>query len=195
MNLSKGELEPAQWVSRYGDYLYSLATLKVNDTATAEDLVQETFVAAIKAKDTYRGDSSEKTWLVSILNNKVIDYYRKKDVLKNTTTYLTETEESFTENFFYRQNGHWLKTAAPGDWTVYADESLNQMEFQQVIQFCIQKMPPRLIPVFIARFLDQEESDIICKVLNISTSNYWVMIHRAKILMRSCLEKNWFLSK
>jgi RNA polymerase sigma-70 factor (TIGR02943 family) len=192
MNFSKSELEPAQWVSRYGDYLYSLAVLKVNDTATAEDLVQETFMAAIKAKGTYRGDSSEKTWLVSILNNKVIDYYRKKDVLKNATTYLSETEESFTENFFSRQNGHWLKTAAPRDWTIYADDSLNQMEFQKVIQFCIQKMPPRLIPVFIARFLDQEESELICKVLGISPSNYWVMIHRAKILMRSCLEKNWF---
>jgi RNA polymerase sigma-70 factor (ECF subfamily) len=177
MNFSKSEFEPAQWVSRYGDYLYSLAVLKVNDTATAEDLVQETFMAAIKAKGTYRGDSSEKTWLVSILNNKVIDYYRKKDVLKNATTYLSETEESFTEN---------------RDWTIYADDSLNQMEFQKVIQFCIQKMPPRLIPVFIARFLDQEESELICKVLDISPSNYWVMIHRAKILMRSCLEKNWF---
>jgi RNA polymerase sigma-70 factor (ECF subfamily) len=194
MNSTKGMPDPAQWLTRYGDYLYSLAMLKVGHKETAEDLVQETFIAAIKAKDSFRNDSAEKTWLAAILKNKIIDHYRKNDVLKHTTTYLADTDNSFTEHFFDKVNGHWLAEAAPQQWKEQADTTVNRNEFYRILRYCLQKMPPRLIPVFAARFLEEEESDTICKEFNISSSNYWVLIHRAKVLMRSCLEKNWFLN-
>ncbi len=188
-------LEPSTWVTSFGDYLFSYALLKVGRRETAEDLVQEAFVSALKAKDTFKGDSSEKTWLTAILNNKIIDHYRKKDVLKDSTSYLAETEDELSKHYFEKSSGHWLVTASPQLWAESTDSEINKAEFAEVIQKCIQKMPAKLVPVFTAKFLDEEDSDIICKVHNISSSNYWVMIHRAKVLIRSCLEQNWFLTE
>jgi len=186
-------LRPAEWLKNYGDYLYSFALIKVSNKETAEDLVQDTFIAAFKAKDTFREDSSEKTWLTAILKNKIIDHYRKKDVLKDAVDYITNTEAEFDSHFFDGNNGHWLDNSVPGNWNESADKKVNQLEFNMVLQYCMQKMPPKLVPVFTAKFLDGDASEDICKVFNITSSNYWVIIHRAKVLMRSCLEKKWFL--
>ena len=169
--------------------------LKVGNATTAEDLVQDTFLSAIRANDSFKGDSSEKTWLVAILKNKIIDYYRKRDVLKNTSEYLSETEADFSQHFFDTSNGHWLRSVSPQTWSDSADTNINNAEFNNILQLCIHKMPGRLVPVFLSRFIDEEDSEKTCKVHNISPSNYWVIIHRAKVLIRSCLEKNWFLSK
>lgn len=186
-------LRPDEWLKNYGDYLYSLALIKVNSKEIAEDLVQDAFISAYKAKDSFRKDSSEKTWLTAILKNKIIDHYRKKDVLKEAVEYITNTEVEFDSHFFEGNNGHWLDSSVPGDWGESADKKVNQSEFNKILQYCIQKMPPKLVPVFMAKFLDEQDSVEICKVYNISSSNYWVILHRAKVLMRSCLEKKWFL--
>jgi RNA polymerase sigma-70 factor (TIGR02943 family) len=188
-------LDPGLWVKSFGDYLFSYAFLKVGIRETAEDLVQETFVSAIKGRDSFKGDSSEKTWLVAILKNKIIDHYRRKDVLKGAADYLNDTDDEFSAHYFDKSSGHWLRTSAPRDWSVSADSAVHNAEFEQVLHGCIHKMPPKLVPVFLARFIDGEDSEIICKAHNLSASNYWVMIHRAKVLLRSCLEKNWFLTK
>jgi RNA polymerase sigma-70 factor (ECF subfamily) len=188
-------LNPDNWIGLYGDYLYGLAMMKTGNTQIAEDMVQDTLLSAFKARDQFKGNSSEKTWLAVILKNKIIDYYRKKDVLKNTTDYLAETEESFHQSFFSSDNGggHWTADTAPKEWqTDNADNILNKHEFYRILQYCIQKMPSRLVPIFIARFVDEDDAEKICKEFNITSSNYWVIIHRAKLLMRSCLEKNWF---
>lgn len=168
--------------------------LRVNHKETAEDLVQETLLSGIKAMNTFEGESTEITWLTAILKNKIIDHYRKKDILKTASDYLEVTENEFSSNFF-ETNGHWLKQTAPQPWTEPADAGLRNEEFNQVMRTCIQKMPPKLAPVFIARFIDDEDSEAICKVHNLSPSNYWVIVHRAKVLIRACLEKNWFLNK
>ncbi len=184
-----------EWVARYGDYLYSLAMLKTNTKVVAQDLVQDTFLSALTAKDSFRGESTEKTWLVAILNRKIIDYYRKKDVLKNTDDYLIATENSFQESFFQADSystAHWKSSARPSTWKVEADDTLHQEEFHKILQACIGKMPPRMIPIFVSKYVEEEESEKICKDYDISTSNFWVIVHRAKLLMRSCLEKNWF---
>ncbi len=187
--------DPTKWVENYGDYLFSIAILKTNQRETAEDIVQETFMSAVKSLPAFKGESSEKTWLTAILNNKVIDYYRKKDILKNTETYLQETEQSFNNNFFESANapnGHWIKTAVPERWTKSADEAIMKADFYKIFEYCIDKMPPKLIPVFVSKFVDEKKAEEICKELDISPSNYWVIIHRSKILMRKCLETNWF---
>lgn len=187
-------LRPGDWVKTYADYLYSLALIKVNSKETAEDLVQETFLSAFKAKDSFKQGSSEKTWLTAILRNKIIDHYRKKDVLKEVTGYISETARSFDDHFFNESDGHWLMEAGPRAWNELADAKVNRHEFNKIIQYCIQKMPAKLVPVFVAKFLEEAEAEIICKEFNITSSNYWVILHRAKVLIRSCLEKNWFLS-
>lgn len=194
MNEKVEILNPEKWVKTYADYLYSLALIKVSNKETAEDLVQETFLSALKAKGSFKNESSEKTWLTAILRNKIIDNYRKKDVLKDVTSYISDTETSFDEHFFNKSDGHWLVDAAPLAWKELADAKVNGKEFNKILQYCIQKMPVKLVPVFVAKFLDDAESEFICKEFNITSSNYWVIIHRAKVLIRSCLEKNWLLS-
>jgi RNA polymerase sigma-70 factor (ECF subfamily) len=169
--------------------------LKIGSTTIAEDMVQETFLSAIKAKGGFKGESTEKTWLVSILKNKIIDHYRKKDALKNAEQYLADTEQEFTNNFFDATDGHWLAHALPVQWSESADKAIGDAEFNDILQSCIKKMPNKLAPVFIAKFIDEEDTDEICKVHKISSSNYWVILHRARVLMRNCLEKNWFGSK
>jgi RNA polymerase sigma-70 factor (TIGR02943 family) len=189
----KFKLQPERWLPDHGDYLYAYCLQRVNHQQIAEDLVQETLVAALKARDSFKGESSEATWLVAILKNKIIDYYRKKDILKNATDYLESTEDQFSDSFFDSRNGHWLPESAPGDWAVSADLAIETGEFDLVLNQCLQNMPPRLAPVFIARYFDEEDSATICKVHGLSASNYWVILHRAKVLLRACLEKNWFL--
>jgi RNA polymerase sigma-70 factor (TIGR02943 family) len=188
-------LQPSKWLQLYGDFLFSMAMLKTGNKELAEDLVQETFLSAVKAKETFKGNSSEKTWLTAILKNKIIDHYRKKDVLKQADDYLATTEQSFHNSFFSSEEGsfgHWTKDALPADWKKGADEVINSKEFYAILQECIDKMPPRLVPVFLARFIDEEDAEKICKEFDLTPSNYWVIVHRAKVLMRSCLEKNWF---
>jgi RNA polymerase sigma-70 factor (ECF subfamily) len=191
-------VNPTLWVSSYGDYLLSVAMMKVRSREIAEDIVQETFLSAIKSVATFRGDSTEKTWLTRILNNKVIDYYRKKDILKDTDSYLTETEEEFDHHFFEStatSDAHWTKEAAPRDWNLESVAEAEGKEFDKIMQFCIDKMPPKLSTVFMAKFIDEESSEKICKDYDITSSNFWVILHRARILMRACLETHWFLKE
>ncbi len=192
--LNKTLLHPEKWIANYGDYLLSIAILKTNNREVAEDLVQESFLSAIKSKDSFRGDCSEKTYLVSILNHKIIDFYRKKDVLKNTESYLNDTEESFDSHFFKKDsfsNKIWKSESYPQSWDSKADDEIQQNEFQKILEFCLSKVPSKLAPIFISKYIDDLDSEEICKEFGISTSNYWVIIHRVKLLMRSCLEKNW----
>ena len=191
-------LHPDSWVSNYGDYLFSIALMKTNNTEIAEDLVQDTFLSAIKAAKNFKGESSEKTWLVKILQNKIIDHYRKKDVLKNAATYLNDSDKGFEEHFFApddHSEASWTKDALPGYWKSGADASIQQDEFNKVLEFCISKLPSKLLPVFVSKYMEEEETEKICKDYGISPSNYWVILHRAKLLMRKCLEKNWFVGE
>jgi RNA polymerase sigma-70 factor (TIGR02943 family) len=187
-------VDPKTWLKSHGDYLFSYCMFRVNHRETAEDLVQETLISAWRFKDSFMGESSERTWLIAILKNKIVDYYRKKEVLRDSKDYLENTDGDFSKNFFNPGDGHWVREAGPKAWN-NADADLMQEEFSAVMRSCVEKMPPRLVPVFIARFFDEEDSDTICKVHNISSSNYWVIIHRAKVLIRACLEKHWFLTK
>lgn len=179
----------------YGDYLFSYCMHRVNHRETAEDLVQETFISAFRSRESFKGQSTEVTWLTAILKNKIVDHYRKKDILKDATEYLGKTDGDFTKNFFDPADGHWLRDTAPQPWSDSADAGIDQAEFEEVLRNCVGKMPSKLVPVFVSRFFHDEDSETICKVHNISPSNYWVIIHRAKIVIRACLEKNWFLTK
>lgn len=190
-----GTLNPDSWLKSYGDYLFSYCMVRLNHRETAEDLVQETLISAFRSRESFKGESSEVTWLVAILKNKIIDHYRKKDVLKNTSGYLESTDNDFSRNFFDPDNGHWLRPAAPGLWSESSQSNVEEAEFNEVLQSCVHKMPSKLVPVFIAKFFDDEDSEKICKDHDITPSNYWVIIHRAKVLMRACLEKNWFQTK
>ncbi len=178
------------WVDNYTDYLYTFAYYKVGSKEEAEDLVQETFMSAYKARETYNGMASEKTWLVAILKNKIIDYYRKPKVTDSFSTYLNQTERSFESSFFNQDNyGRWNEKINENYFSKAADSYLVSKEFQKFLTLCLEKMPAKLKAVFVSKYIEEEKSENICKEHNITPSNYWVIVFRSKTILRTCLEK------
>lgn len=186
-------LEPAQWLERYGDYLFNYAMVRVNDGNRAEDLVQETFLSGLKSADTFQGKSTERTWLTSILKRKIIDVYRKKSSSKEQSFDASDTRVSDAD--FYRSDGpfegHWLEGMGPHSNSLLPEGPLEEDEFMKFIRLCVEQLPSKLASVFILKILDEEESGQICKDLGITSSNLWVMLHRARLKMRYCLENKW----
>jgi RNA polymerase sigma-70 factor (ECF subfamily) len=185
--------DPDRWVEDYGDYLFKYALIRLRDPARAEDAVQETFLSALKAVNSFAGKSSEKTWLVGILKNKIFDYFRK-----------ASRETSFTDLDFYKDEendrfvadgigkGGWIHEFGPAEWTPEPGAGLDTQAFWQTFQMCAGKLPEKIGAVFCLREVDGVESKKLCEMLNISEANLWVMLHRARMALRRCLETHWF---
>lgn len=176
-----------RWVKDFGDMLYRYALPRVSDSGIAKDLVQETFLAAWRNIDNYKGEASEKNWLFTILKNKIIDFYRK------ASTRLTDNVDTAESKDLFDETGHWQNTAAPNDWGIDYNTAIESKEFYNILEKCKDKLKTIQNAVFSMKYLDGVESDEICKELNITPSNYWVLLHRAKLQLRGCLEKNWFV--
>ncbi|GAA4356557.1 sigma-70 family RNA polymerase sigma factor [Hymenobacter saemangeumensis] len=190
--------QPQQWLARYGDDLYRYALGRVSDASTAEELVQETLLSALNALDSFRAQASERTWLFVILKRKVIDYYRRQAHSPFVALDLSP-EQAPEAEFFHPHDGHWREEHYPQEWAVGADEgrgdlALERAEFHQILQRCQQRLSPQHLAVFVLRFVEELPAEEICQELSISAANYWVIVHRAKLHLRRCLEKNWFQS-
>lgn len=181
------ELKPEKWIDEYGDYLFRHARSRVSEVEVAEDLVQETFLNAYKARHNFEGKASEKTWLVSILKNKIIDHYRKTLIKNPDQQGRKEVPVSF-----FSADGTWDLDHTGNDWKIDASSELESKEFFQIFNKCVSGIHGKSGEAFVLKYLDGEKSDDICKAMNISPSNYWVLIHRAKLKLRECLDKNWF---
>ena len=188
---NKNNLEPNDWVKNYSDYLYKFAYYRVNNQELAEDLVQDTFLSGIKGRDTYKGQASEKTWLVSILKNKIIDHYKKAST-KNESPLQLNTEEAPSYDYFFdkKRMGHWQNDTSPKEWNL-SDSQTETKEFYSILEKCLEKLPVKWKGVFSMSLLDDKDANIVCKEFNLSSSNFWVIMHRAKLEIRECLEKNW----
>jgi RNA polymerase sigma-70 factor (ECF subfamily) len=180
--------KPAQWIEQYADTLFKFAVSRVGDSETAKDLVQETFLSALKNADSFRKEISEKNWLFTILKNKIIDHYRSsaKSLVSSLDEYLEKANDYFDEE------GNWQPSAMPKQWGIDYSQNIETKEFYEILEKCKKKLNELQNMVFTLKYLDEKNSNEICKELNISSSNYWVLIHRAKLQMRQCLEKNWF---
>ena len=151
--------------------------------------MQETFLAALQKTQTFEGKSSERTWLTAILKNKVIDIYRKKSSgLKTTDIKEAEKEQSA---FFEKEDGHWITEHAPKEFGIEDKDHLINKEFEQILKKCMQKLPALWMAVFTMKHIEDEPTDTICTELKVSAANFWVIIHRAKLNLRACLQKNW----
>ncbi len=188
--------DPQQWLVRFGDELYRFALRRVMDAAAAQELVQDTFVSALEALDSFRGQASERTWLFVILKRKIIDHYRRQARSPFVPLDLTSDQAPEVE-FFRPADGHWREEQYPNPWNVGDDEGrgdtvLEQQEFRQILKRCQERLSPQHLAVFVLRFVEELPAEEICQELNLSSSNYWVIVHRAKLHLRRCLEKNWF---
>jgi RNA polymerase sigma-70 factor (ECF subfamily) len=184
--------DPERWVELYGDYLFKFALIRLRDAAKAEDAVQETFLAALKGGKAFAGRSAEKSWLAGILKNKIYDYYRKAGRETSFTDlefYANEEGEGFVADGAAK--GAWKSELAPQEWA-YPGQSLDGEKFWRAYQECCGKLPKNVAAVFNLREVDGVESKEICAMLKISDSNLWVMLHRARMALRRCLETNWF---
>jgi RNA polymerase sigma-70 factor (ECF subfamily) len=187
-----GLSDPERWVELYGDYLFKYALMRLRDAAKAEDAVQETFLAALKGGKSFAGRSAEKSWLVGILKNKVYDHFRKAG-----------RETSFTDLEFYSDEesdrfvgdglakGGWIHELGPQDWPA-PGANLDNEVFWKTYRDCAGKLPKNVAAVFNLREVDGVDSKEVCAMLNISENNLWVMLHRARMALRRCLETNWF---
>ncbi len=177
-----------QWVTDHADYLYAFALKRLPDPELCKDLVQDTFMSAIKSLSQFEGNSSERTWLTSILKNKVIDVYRKKSKEAAFIEGLSKEEQH--DNFF-ESNGHWKQQYLPQGWGIEETDYLENKELKSILERCIKKLPALWAMVFNMKYLEEEDSKKICKELDISPSNFWVIIHRSKLSLRRCISNYW----
>jgi RNA polymerase sigma-70 factor, ECF subfamily len=179
--------DPATWLDRHGDVLYRFALLRVRIPAVAEDLVQETLLAALRAREHFAGQAAEQTWLVAILKNKIVDHFRRAS--RESPLPDTEHPDEAIDALFRDANGHWAQP--PSAWAD-PDQALEQAEFWQIFQDCLAALPARQAQAFALTEFDDHSSDALCNILGVSTSNLWVLLHRARMRLRECLEQHWF---
>lgn len=179
-------VNPGQWVNKYADYLYAYAVRRIDDAELSRELVQETFLAALENAKNFEGHSSEKTWLTAILKNKIFDVYRSRSSgLRNVAF-----SEAYPE-FFNQADGHWKVEYRPKEFPARDEDAIESKDFNHILQLCLKKLPASWHAVFKMKFMDEEDTKAICKELKVTPSNYWVIIHRAKVNLRACLQKHW----
>ena len=172
------DVGPNSWVKNYADYLYSYACTRIDDNEIARDLVQETFLAALEGWEKFDRRSSEKTWLTAILKNKIFDVYRKKSSTSNRQTISINSSAS---DEFFMESGHWKEGQYPEAFGIEEPIALETKEFDGILKSCMKKLPPLWKSVFTMKHIDEESSENICAQLELTSSNFWVISHRAKV--------------
>ncbi|MDY0745596.1 sigma-70 family RNA polymerase sigma factor [Paucibacter sp. R3-3] len=166
--------------------LLKYARLQLRNTAWAEDAVSETLLAAIEKPQSFAGQSQLKTWLVGILKHKLIDQIRRNSKEMSTTS--AEDGVDLDDDLF-AADGHWREQ--PQDWGD-PEHVLRQLDFMRVLEACVEHLPGQQGRLFMMREWLELETEEICKELAISPTNLWVMLHRARLRLRECLQLNWF---
>jgi RNA polymerase sigma-70 factor (ECF subfamily) len=169
--------------------LIKIARLQLRNDTWAEDVVSETLVAALEGATRFGGQSQVKTWVVGILKHKIIDQFRKNG---REVSVDAEQEASEAETFddLFVADGHFSNRPVPtwGD----PEACLNRNQFLEILQACVDKLPAALGRIFMMREWLEYETEEICKELAITSTNAFVMLYRARMRLRDCLELNWF---
>lgn len=176
----------ANWVETHGDYLFNFAIGQVRDTNVAEDLLQETFLAALKAQNSFSGRSSERTWLVSILRHKLYDHLRKtcrERAARVEPLPVRDDGESLDDTML------WIHQIAAESTS--PSKRIELEEFREHLEKAMGKLPPRIAQVFQLYAVEERPNHEVCAQLNISESNLWVMLHRARKQLRTELDGWW----
>lgn len=178
-------LDPATWVDQHGDYLYRYALSRLRDGEASEEVVQESFVAALRHVDQYAGTGSERAWLLGILKRKIIDHIR----VRNRTVNLTDDESPDLSEALFDKRGNWnVEVRSAGRQPL---DALEREEFWRILRCCLDGLPNRQADVFVLREMDDLTTDEICKELEITASNLWVLLHRARLRLSMCMKTRW----
>lgn len=180
-------LDPDRWLNGHGDVLFRFAKTRVGRSEVAEDLVQETLLAALRSQQQFRGEADERTWLLAILKRKIIDHLRLRERESAFTSF--DKPDEWVDDLF-DQRERWK--VAPGNWERGPGAAMERAEFWGVFSNCLGKLPQRMAEAFSQREIDQRPTEEICKELAISPSNLWVILYRARLRLWKCLDANWF---
>lgn len=176
-------LDIDKWVDVYADDLYRTASRRLLKPQDAEDAVQETLLSALKSADSFRGDSSERTWLFGILKLKVVDQIRlavKREAVQGT----------FEQDDAFDASGRWRRP--PADFGILHEDLVEREEFWEQVRACLAELPSRQATAFLGKEIEDRTTEEVCKELEISATNLWVILHRARLRLRACLERRWF---
>ncbi|MCB0343845.1 MAG: sigma-70 family RNA polymerase sigma factor [Bdellovibrionales bacterium] len=177
--------DPSTWLDKYGDLLYGFALKSVKNPDLAKDLVQDTFVSALDKLDTFKGDSAVSTWLTAILKNKVVDHYRKAST--RTTSSTDNLEEVVNAQF----NSFSIWRVFVPNWARDPEEAVEHASFIETLKDCLKKLPELSRQALELRTMEGAKTADICKILDIRPSNLGVTIYRARMALRTCMERNW----
>jgi RNA polymerase sigma-70 factor (ECF subfamily) len=169
-------------------YMLRIAALQLRDTALAEDVVQDALLAALQGEQGFSGRSSLRTWLTGILRHKIVDAIRQKTRAPTLASFDDECRVDDLDAMF-DETGHWENP--PADWG-NPESQLSEQQFFEVMQRCLEKLPPNTARIFTMREVMELETDEICRELAITSNNLWVILHRARLSLRQCLEQHWF---
>jgi RNA polymerase sigma-70 factor (TIGR02943 family) len=184
------EINPENWVEEHGDYLFRFALSRLRRREAAEDLVQETFLAALRARQRFAGASTVRTWLVGILKRKIVDHLRRQHREQPIGDF--DAQEGWADKLF-DERGNWK--VKPEEWPGDPSLPLEKREFWNVLSRCLSKLPERWASAFTLRAIEGMDSFEVCKVLDVTANNLWVILHRARSQLSRCLELNWFGKK
>lgn len=172
------------WIEEYSGSLLRRAVHLLSDKVEAEDIVQEVFVSAFSSYDSFEGKSQPLTWLMTILNRKVADFYRKK----------YKSEPQIKLDHFFDETGSWRNDDVLNDWDASNKETelLDDKDFNKTLEDCIEDLPSRWKIPMKMYYLEEKKAPEVSQELNISTTNLWKILQRSRMQLRECLEFNWF---
>jgi len=176
-------------IEREREYLLRYARLQLRNPAQAEDAVQDTLLAALEGVAGFSGKSSLRTWLTGILKHKIIDQLRRGAREQSFTASGDDGGEADAIDALFAADGHWR--GMPSDWGD-PDTAFENRRFREAFELCLRRLPERTARVFSMREVMEMTTAEICQELGISPTNCWVMLHRARLTLRECLELTWF---
>ncbi|WP_269526174.1 sigma-70 family RNA polymerase sigma factor [Coraliomargarita parva] len=178
---------PETWVDRYGDYLYGYAMSRLRDPEAAADCVQDTFLAGIKALDRFDGSRDIKFWLRGIMRNKIVDRIRK--AVREKHVDIEAEDEALMESFWFKYSG--IATTNPDPWQFNPRKYYDNGEFWEVFRECIGQVKSPARQAFILRILEEQSTEEVCKVMDITPNYLWVLLHRAREQLKTLIESKW----
>jgi RNA polymerase sigma-70 factor (ECF subfamily) len=181
--------DPATWVDAYGDRLFRYALSRIRDESSAEDLIQDTLLTAFKAREKFKGESSELTWMTGILRNKIFEHLRRQ----SREVPLDRDEESDgRENALFDGTGHWKADFAPADWGGEPQRKAESAEFSAALKSCLDALTPNVARAFILREMEGVEHRECAQAMGVPPGRLAVLLYRARLRLRRCLERSLF---
>ena len=185
-------LTDAVFLTDLRQQMLKFASLQLSDRHLAEDAVQEALVGALKNGNSFGGRAALKSWVFAILKNKIVDILRHKQRLVNVSSLLHETDEDDDCADFFDNKGHWHSHETPAAWA-HPEASLHDSQFWKVFEACLEHLPASQARVYMMREFVELDATEICEAAGVSLTNLNVMLHRARLRLRECLEDHWFV--